>query len=198
MSETYAWDKFYPDHTTDNTVQLMIEEDVSLVQGSGVKERELPEALGELSTDEFREKVLEDLLSDGYVIRESDISEFFDMEGDTETLDLMMDAYTGLFSSNTIYNFITCGSHYTLSELLGRAEPNVSFTTEEIIEIINLEDASPDDCRILFRNYHPQSMDLDTVTEFLECIPEEAYALVEPFIKMLPFEDRVEIRDIYF
>ncbi|MBP5607583.1 MAG: hypothetical protein J6X66_04850 [Lachnospiraceae bacterium] len=196
---TYSWDDFYPFHDNDDVVDMMREEGVKLIQGSGIKPGDLAMALGEVEKEKNRLKILSDLKSDGYHIQEKDIVDYFDMEGDGKVLNEMISMFTGTFSKKAFMEFYTCGTEVKLSTMLKKAATNLDFTESEIIDILNsIDDSDIAGIKELLARYNPRSISKNTVIEICDVLPSSAIELARKYLKLLPFADRVEIQDDYF
>ncbi len=198
-SGTYSWDRFYPYHCDDDVVEMMEQEGVRLTQGSGIKPGDLAEALFELEKEKNRLKILKDLKKDGYRTEEKDILEYFGMEGDGKVLNEMIRMFMGTFSKKVFMEFYTYGTDVRLSEMLKKAPPVLDFTESEIIDILNSVDTGDvTGVRELLARYNPRTIKKDTVIEICELLPSSALEVAKKYLKLLPFEDRVEIQDDYF
>ena len=180
-------------------MDMMREEGVKLVQGSGIKPGDLAIALGEVEKEKNRLKILSDLKSDGYHIQERDIVDYFDMEGDGKVLNEMISMFTGTFSKKAFMEFYTYGTEVKLSVMLKKAATNLDFTESEIIDILNsIDDSDLAGIKELLSRYNPRSISKNTVIEICDVLPSSAIELARKYLKLLPFADRVEIQDDYF
>ena len=198
-TKTYPWEKFYPENVNDNTVELLIRGNLRLVQGKGVKDGELIDAMMDIEKAKHRAKVVTDLTQDGYKLQEKDIVEYFEAEGDDACLSEMVRKYSGTFRKETLMEFYTWGTDMRLNEILKKVPDNVEFTESEILELLNT--ISNDDTagvRALLDRFNPKTIKRDTVIEICELVPNDVMGAVRKYLKLLPQKDRAEILEEYF
>ena len=196
---TYSWERFYPEHVSDKTVELMTKEGLRLVQGKGIKPGDLADALTEIEKSKNRLKILNDLKDDNYQVHEKDILEIFRMDGDSPVLNEMIKMYTGTFSKEVLVEFYTCGTDIKLSEMLKRVPGDLNFTEREILEILNsVNDSDVAGIKALLERYNPKSIKKETVVEICEILPLSATSAAKKYLKLLPAADRIEIQEDFF
>ncbi len=159
---------------------------------------ELWDVLTSLNDEENRLKVLDAYTSDGYEIKESDIKDYFNFAADDSVLYEMIKRYNGTFEKETIIDFCLSGTDIPFHEIINHVA-NTSFNHEEVLDILNsIDDNDLLSYKAVFEIFNPELLDADMFRNVLDTIPDEAYKYVERYLKLLPYQDRLEIWQDYF
>ena len=192
----YHWEKFYPFHATDSTVEEMISDGIRLVPDKTITDTDIVYALGELEKERHKMKVIQDLLISGYEVTESLIMEEFDTNGDGPILRMLISLYKGKFSEKTVNDFLEFGCEKdVMMTILSRQDGGLTFA--QIVEVIDYPDEFPDAFIrdiLLSAKGQPTYEELD---ELFDSINPCFYTILKPYVAKLPFEQRVELKDMY-
>lgn len=160
---------------------------------------DLSNVLTEMRTISSKLNVLWAFRDDGYIIKESDITEYKDYVGVDPVLKEMLMMYKGTLSKETVLDFCYSGEGIPMSDLLKRLNPGAEFSHDEAYDILNsLDDKDLESHRCFFAVYNPKYIDEDSLRDILDLIPEEAYKFAEKYLKLLPKEDGLSIWQDYF
>lgn len=191
--ETVSW-SWFMDHCSDSTVEEMLKENVALSLDSPVKVDDFIFAMGELS-GWFKKTIYSELIANGMEIKDELILEYFRSEGDDDLLLDLMWRFNGDYSQETMREFIQSGcERETAKKLVSGYQGKYSF--EDVSEIINFIELSNYDLERILSNTEGQPTK-DQVEEILDLLDESLYPMIKPYLDMLPFTDRVELRDMY-
>ncbi len=138
-------------------------------------------------------------VSDGYEIKENDITDYFCYEGTDYLFRVMLHKYKGTLSKDTIMDVITLGSGVPIPELLIHAEPGFKLSTDEIMDLLysfNSEDILS--FKYLFDIITPSHISGDTFRDILDTIPEKAYKYAKKYLRLLPPDEGLEIWQDYY
>ena len=194
--ETYPWSKFYPYHCTDRTVKDMIESNVYLEADTEISEDALLEAILELDRNENKIKVIKDICSGGYKITGRFIADYFEQEGEDPVLKEILYYCEESLPGEVVAEMVSYGVDDDIFAYL-MEHCNGEFGFDDIIEMLNcVDDVSPNVLKKLFTDAVGNPT-YDQLDELLGVLDEEYYPYVTPYIKKLPFEQRVELRDAY-
>ena len=194
--ETYAWSKFYPYHSTDRTVDDMRESNVYLEADVEIPEDDLLEAIFELDKNENKIKLIKDLCSGGYKITARFIADYFEQEGEDCVLKEILYYCEDSLPGEVVAEMVSYGvDDDTFEYLMEHCEGEFGF--DDIVEMLNcVDEISPELVKKLFTDA-VGSPTYDQLEELLDVLDEEYYYLVKPYVMKLPFDQRVELRDMY-
>lgn len=194
--EQYQWEKFYPAHCNDRNVDDMREENICLIAYESVNDQDILDALYELSNMDNRIKVFDDLTASGYKVSDYFIREYFDSEGDDLLLRHAISEFAGNFSVKTVMEFVSAGVEGdTFQLIIDRSEGSYSF--RQIVDMVeSVYDIKPETFKRIIGSVTDMP-NYEQLAEILDCVDDELYEYIRPFVKKLPFDQRVELRDTY-
>ncbi len=193
---TLSWSKFVDRYCSDSTVEDMISEGICFLIDRSFNDNNVLYVLQELQSENNRYFVLNELFKNGYIVTEGIIREWFESEGENNTLSILLSAYKGDFSKSTVMAFAECGCEDSTMEIvLGRCNAS-TYTFDEAITITDFTTCSvPTTANMLKKIVGTPTYDqLDSLWSNID---DSLYSYIKPFIAKLPFEQRLEFRDMY-
>ncbi len=193
--ETYSWTKFYPEHCDDSTINMMESEDVHISWDEMPDAQDFVDALANIEdTDkrlwlyyEFREAVTN--------LGEEYLSEYLDCEGIDEIFRKMLDDYDQPLSHDLVMNLIEYGmDEEDVPLVLGRYHGK--YTGEEAENLFATYNV-PNEYAIVIIQERIESLTRDQIEEIMNCIDENVYPAMMPFISRLSFEERMDLVDAF-
>ncbi len=194
--DTVRWSKFVEDFCNDNAIEEMISENAKLIADVEVNDQDVIFALEELRDERHREKVLSDLLEEGYKVSVFLLTEWFESEGNGETLRMMLRLFEGEIPSSLVAEFADWGcDDATMAYLLNRVEN--SFSVEDVIKIVEAVRLSRADTEKLLKGMKgtPTYEQLDELWGSIN--DDSLYHYIKPFVAKLPMEQRLEFKSMY-
>ncbi len=194
--DTFTWEKFYPDHCTDATIEEMQAEGIRLIADATTNDSDVAFAIEEIQNPEYRKIVIDQLHQSGYPISEKLIVELFQAEGDESLVLRALTYLIGKISSETVFMFADWGMGPELSAyVFDRCD--CRFTWKQLSTIFDYTQPTvPQQQKMLKEVIGTPTY--DELENILNIVDQSVYPLVKPYVAKLPFQQRIELRDQFW